>query len=101
MDQCIFTLTSLLNRTFVSHNVLPGTEKFLINVIANRCRLLIQAGHVHQAITMVQAILEFNCFVPQTVKSHIRNEKLKAFEDFWHSAVPRIGSDKAQGKHYS
>ncbi|CAD5215665.1 unnamed protein product [Bursaphelenchus xylophilus] len=96
-DETIVRMIAINNGTFVSHCALPSTPGYVVELIRNRCRLLIEAGYLHRALAMTQAVIEYYCFPPKDVKNATNSVKIKRFLTFWESGAPRIGDDGAKG----
>lgn len=91
---------------------MPNTDKFLIgnfsnclifksnlclDLVVNRSRLLIESGHIHQVVAIVQAIGEYYFFVPENLKNSIWPQRLEAFRKFWSSGSPLLGDNNSKG----
>ncbi|QSL65394.1 hypothetical protein MERGE_002704 [Pneumocystis wakefieldiae] len=61
-----------------------------------------EAGYIENSIASIQALIEFNFFMPNNFLCNINNSNcLQDFEQFWDSEVPRFGEDGAKGwKNY-
>ncbi|EMR10552.1 hypothetical protein PNEG_01258 [Pneumocystis murina B123] len=61
-----------------------------------------EAGYTENSIASIQALIEFNFFMPNNFLSNINDVNcLQDFEQFWDSEVPRFGEDGAKGwKNY-
>ncbi|KTW31513.1 hypothetical protein T552_00155 [Pneumocystis carinii B80] len=57
-----------------------------------------EAGYIENSIASVQALIEFNFFMPDSFLCNVNNAScLQDFEEFWDSEVPRFGEDEAKG----
>ncbi|KAL3083341.1 hypothetical protein niasHS_011143 [Heterodera schachtii] len=105
IDHCIKRLVEIKNGTIKSHAMMEGTEQFLVDLLVQRCRLQVVAGHVAKAVAVLQALAEFHFFRPEVYKNfrpdtkpHVMQQELKkGFKTFWTSGLPRIGEPGANG----
>jgi hypothetical protein len=56
-----------------------------------------ESGHVYTVVAIVQAVAEFYFFSPDNVRNMIWPNRLKAFERFWASNIPRLGDENGKG----
>lgn len=56
-----------------------------------------EAGNVHTVVAIIQAIAEFYFFSPNNVSNMNWPNRLKAFESFWMSNMPRLGDEDGKG----
>ena len=98
-SKAITTVRSILEGTLVSHRPEVDAEESLLALFVHLCYFLTQVGHTEKAIAAMQAMVEFNFFVPEELSRKMTNskEKLEFFEPFWDSGVPRFGEDGAEG----
>eukprot|EP00698_Gefionella_okellyi_P006872 TRINITY_DN1657_c0_g1_i1.p1 TRINITY_DN1657_c0_g1~~TRINITY_DN1657_c0_g1_i1.p1 ORF type:complete len:991 (-),score=223.69 TRINITY_DN1657_c0_g1_i1:7-2979(-) len=83
-------------RTMSAMDAPPSTrERAELDVFVGACVLEKQAGYIERAIANYQALVEFNCFCPESLTDHTL--KLKWFGEFWESDVPRVGETGATG----
>ncbi len=75
-----------------------------IYILLRLTLLMREAGFTEHAVSVWQALLEFEYFRPTHLRLHGHNangpsqrDVVSAFEDFWDSEVPRIGEDGADG----
>lgn len=116
---CITHMVDLKDGVKVSHRAHPDTENFLVELIVNRCKLLIEAGFTDQAVSTLQALTEFHFFMPsdeavkeiklemgkvsnggqKLVPSRLSSSRcnVSTFKWFWELGVPRIGDAGAVG----
>uniref|UniRef100_A0A915E1D1 Uncharacterized protein n=1 Tax=Ditylenchus dipsaci TaxID=166011 RepID=A0A915E1D1_9BILA len=59
IDRCIFKLVSIRVGDIVSHKAEPNTDEFLVDMVVQRTKLLIECGYVDRAIASVQAVATF------------------------------------------
>ena len=84
----------------VSHEPNPETEDYLVNLLVQRCKLLVETGRISKAIGMMQGLTEFHLFAPllDIKDPQLRfNQLMSQFCEFWNSGVPRIGEEGALG----
>ncbi|KIH65339.1 hypothetical protein ANCDUO_04340 [Ancylostoma duodenale] len=96
--------TSELNVFCRSHNLEPNTENFLLDTYVRRLLWWMESGYTNRAIASVQATIEYNFLVPDSLsgsseqkKEEQERRKKDAFEKFWNSGVPRFGDEEAKG----
>ena len=66
----------------------------LVATFVKLCYRLRQAGHMEKAVSLFQALLEYNLFCPGSLSTERR---LDFFTAYWESDVPRVGEEGAQG----
>lgn len=59
--------------------------------------MLIQADHTEKAVTLIQSVIELNCFCPKVLAAASFDEKLEFLNAFWDSSVARVGQLGAEG----
>ncbi|TPX36230.1 hypothetical protein SmJEL517_g01547 [Synchytrium microbalum] len=74
-----------------------ATEQLLSLNLTRVCYFLAQAGYVERAIACFQAMVELSCFCPDSLRDSSFGEKLRVFEGFWESEMPRAGDEGAVG----
>jgi hypothetical protein len=52
---------------------------------------------VERSVACFQALIEFNLFCPAEYLKYSLSQKLKKFEVFWDSEMPRFGDEGAKG----
>lgn len=97
-DQCRSIFTNSLKISSGSDLGKPENDNIKLYLFLRMTVFMREAGFTEHAIALWQAMLEFNCFVPQEYKAHKDSPDAKsAFEEFWESEVPRIGETGAKG----
>ena len=100
-QKAIGTLSSILDRSLVSHKPEPDAESKLLVVFILYCHFLQHSGFVEKAIALFQALIEFNLCSPDTLFADQNIDKAKdrlnVFEAFWDEEVARVGEDGASG----
>uniref|UniRef100_A0A915ED58 Uncharacterized protein n=1 Tax=Ditylenchus dipsaci TaxID=166011 RepID=A0A915ED58_9BILA len=101
IDRCIFKLVSIRVGDIVSHKAEPNTDEFLVDMVVQRTKLLIECGYVDRAIASVQAVATFqflnhkvNCKDSKPRDTFSRLHGL--FKTFWETCPPRIGEQGAK-----
>ncbi|CAN6465668.1 unnamed protein product [Victoria cruziana] len=74
---------------------LVQTERGLVDIFVNLCRLEWQTGHQELATGLFQAELDYSLFCPSLLLSE--QSKLRLFEHFWNGSSARLGEDGAVG----
>ncbi|RVE56981.1 hypothetical protein OJAV_G00211710 [Oryzias javanicus] len=95
--KCLSTLSAVLDGSMVSHPALPGTEEDLLDIFAQQCHFLRQAGHSEKAISLFQAMMDFTFFKPDSVQKLSTKQQVEFFEPFWDSGEARVGEVGARG----
>ncbi|XP_006823850.2 nuclear exosome regulator NRDE2-like [Saccoglossus kowalevskii] len=96
--KCLSTLQSIVGGTFRSHNALPHTEDYMIDLFTQECEYMRQSGHTEKAIAAFQALIEFNCFSPAKLDESTKpTQQIAFFETFWDSGEPVFGEHGAKG----
>lgn len=97
--KALSTLISIVEGKLVSHKPEKDVEEAMLSIFLNLCYFLYFAGHTEKAIANFQALVEFNFHCPDELKSLSVSlgDKIKYFEPFWDSGVPRFGEDGAKG----
>ncbi|RCN36916.1 hypothetical protein ANCCAN_17202 [Ancylostoma caninum] len=96
-DRCFAKLTGILEGTMKSHNLEANTENFLLDTYVRRLLWWMESGYTNRAIASVQATIEYNFLVPDSLCGSSEQKKRDAFELFWNSGVPRFGDEGAKG----
>ncbi|EYB84709.1 hypothetical protein Y032_0311g2138 [Ancylostoma ceylanicum] len=96
-DRCFAKLTGLLGGTMKSHKLEANTENFLLDTYVRRLLWWMESGYSNRAIASVQATIEYNFLVPDSLNGSPEEKKREAFEKFWNSGVPRFGDEGARG----
>nr|CDJ93670.1 Protein of unknown function DUF1740 domain containing protein [Haemonchus contortus] len=100
-DRCSAKLHDILNGVFRSHKPEDNTEVFLLHTYVRRLMWWMERGFTNRAVASVQASVEYNLRVPPSLVDASEERKLKAFEEFWNSGVPRFGDQESEGwDHY-
>ncbi|XP_014676277.1 PREDICTED: protein NRDE2 homolog [Priapulus caudatus] len=96
--KCLQTLNAIQERTFTSHQPLPHTPEYmLVRYYLPRHGLGTTRQH-SPPVACFQALVEYNCFCPESLAHSVSSQALVAFfETFWDSGVSRIGEDDAPG----
>ncbi|KAJ1802721.1 hypothetical protein LPJ56_007132, partial [Coemansia sp. RSA 2599] len=68
-----------------------------LELVHGVCLMFRDAGFAERAVAVYQAVVEWYVFTPRRLWSAPASHRMRAFELFWDSGVPRIGSDGAQG----
>lgn len=78
--------------------------QFLVDLLVQRCKLLVCAGYIDKAVAQLQALAEWHFFRPDIphLRSDVKPKTLletlrRNFRAFWLSGVPRIGEKKSNG----
>ncbi|KAJ2882457.1 hypothetical protein FB639_002387, partial [Coemansia asiatica] len=69
----------------------------ILDLIHCFCLMLREAGFAERAVSVYQAVIEWYVLTPKRLWSAPYSHRMRAFEDFWDSGTPRIGSDGACG----
>ena len=73
-------------------------EKLVVDLIFSCCRMHLSTGNQHIAIAIIQSLLEYNLFCPESVRRLSRSSRTRAFESYWKSnCSDLIGEEGAQG----
>ncbi|CAM9975515.1 unnamed protein product [Lampetra planeri] len=91
------TLAGVVDGTLVSHPLLPNTESAMLDIFLQQCHFLRQAGHTEKAISLFQAMMDFNFYRPDTLAEVTTRGLVEFFETFWDSGEPRFGEPGARG----
>ncbi|XP_032819937.2 nuclear exosome regulator NRDE2 [Petromyzon marinus] len=91
------TLSGVVDGTLVSHPLLPNTESAMLDIFLQQCHFLRQAGHTEKAISLFQAMMDFNFYRPDTLAEVTTRGLVEFFETFWDSGEPRFGEPGARG----
>ncbi|KAF2247287.1 DUF1740-domain-containing protein [Trematosphaeria pertusa] len=75
----------------------PVSSEFRLYILVRFTSMMQQAGYQELALAAWQAILEFRLLRPMSVALASDEERLRLFEEFWESEVPRIGELNAKG----
>ncbi|KAH7128266.1 NRDE-2, necessary for RNA interference-domain-containing protein [Dendryphion nanum] len=94
-ESCRVMFRRCLHAIKSSTNEMPLEN--VLHVVIRLTRLINDAGYQELAMAAWQALIEFHVLVPESVKSMGREERLKAFEEFWDSEVPRLGELNGKG----
>ncbi|CAD5211302.1 unnamed protein product [Bursaphelenchus okinawaensis] len=94
-EKMFYQMMNIYSGSFVSHRPVASTASFILELMNNRCRFLIESGYVHLAVASLQCALEFLCFCPARLQNI--KDKIAAFSKFWKSGAPRIGDSNAKG----
>ncbi|KAJ8290294.1 hypothetical protein GJAV_G00011040 [Gymnothorax javanicus] len=95
--KCLSTLASVQDGSMLSHPAKPGTEEAMLEIFLQQCHFLRQAGHSEKAVSLLQAMLDFTFFKPDSVKELPTRQQVEFFEPFWDSGEPRVGEKGARG----
>lgn len=93
-------LSGILAGTILSHEEQDGTAEFIVDHIVDRCKILIESGHVHDAVATVQALAEYHFFMPEELELERVEHRRAEFAKFWNSGYPRIGDEGARGEFF-
>ncbi|XP_036986114.2 nuclear exosome regulator NRDE2 isoform X2 [Artibeus jamaicensis] len=95
--KCLSTLSAVKDGSIVSHPELPGTEEAMFALFLQQCHFLRQAGHSEKAVSLLQAMVDFTFFKPDSVEGLPTKGQVEFFEPFWDSGEPRVGEKGARG----
>lgn len=100
-QKAISTLTSVINRSLLSHKPEPDAEGRLVALFLLYCYFLKHSGFVEKAVALLQALVEFNLCSPEEFfegqSLHKIKDRLEVFETFWDGDGARIGEEGAMG----
>ncbi|XP_074649475.1 nuclear exosome regulator NRDE2-like isoform X2 [Tubulanus polymorphus] len=96
-QKCLSTLIQLYDGKLRSHTLPVNLENHILDILVELCWKLKQAGQSEKAVSIMQAILEFNLRCPASLRNSTAEERAAVFEVFWDSCVPRIGENGAVG----
>lgn len=101
--ECESAIQSLLDqrkayeKAGVRFHDIEALDRGLIGIAEMLVRQLLQSGHHEAGIGRIQALLEYACFPPAHCLNTSEATKLRMFERFWQSKLPKIGHEKAHG----
>lgn len=95
--KCVTTLSSILNRTLVSHKPESHAEQRLMAIVILYCYFLRHCGHLERGVAIFQALIEFNVCRPEALKEETFNVRREKFKSFWTSREPRVGESGSRG----
>ncbi|XP_041351727.1 nuclear exosome regulator NRDE2-like [Gigantopelta aegis] len=95
--KCLKTLIMVMEGRLHSADVSDNLQDGMIDIFVQYCYFLHQAGHIEKAVASFQALIEFNIFLPPSLKNSSTDDKATVFESFWDSSVPRFGEGGARG----
>ncbi|KAG1662927.1 Protein NRDE2 [Nymphon striatum] len=95
--KCLTTLRNFADGTFQSHQAPDDLDTFIIEIFIMSVHFYKNTGYTERAVSIIQAMLEFTFFQPDSIKSSSFKEKLDHFELFWDSGASRIGENTATG----
>ncbi|THD21779.1 hypothetical protein D915_007033 [Fasciola hepatica] len=84
-------LSGIISGRILSHRPMVQTAEQTIDLLADYCQWLVQAGYAEKALAIWQAVVEFNCFRPAELDSVPYEQSMLEMELFWSSGVPRFG----------
>lgn len=70
---------------------------YISEILASFASFYVQTGYAEKALALFQAMIELNCYAPDSVKSASHSVQIEHLEHFWESGAPRIGEDQASG----
>ncbi|ETN69841.1 hypothetical protein NECAME_15053 [Necator americanus] len=56
-----------------------------------------ECGYTNRAIASIQATIEYNFLVPDSLVNASEEKRKEVFANFWNSGVPRFGDDGSCG----
>ncbi|VDP90783.1 unnamed protein product [Echinostoma caproni] len=92
-------LSGIISGRILSHRPLPQTAEQTIDLLADYCQWLVQAGHAERALAIWQLVIEFNCFRPPELEHITYDQCMLEMELFWNSGVARFGQPGSE--HWS
>ncbi|XP_017281642.1 nuclear exosome regulator NRDE2 [Kryptolebias marmoratus] len=95
--KCLSTLSAVRDGSMLSHPAPPGIEEDMLDILAQQCHFLRQAGQCEKAISLFQAMMDFTFFKPDSVKNLSTKQQVEFFEPFWDSGEARVGEVGAKG----
>ncbi|XP_053406186.1 nuclear exosome regulator NRDE2-like [Mercenaria mercenaria] len=95
--KCFKTLFGVLEGKLQTHSVPENLETEVLDIFLRYCYFLKHTGYREKAMATFQAGLEYNLFAPPSLAGVSRETKMAAFEEFWDSSCPRIGTVGAVG----
>ncbi|ORX69048.1 DUF1740-domain-containing protein [Linderina pennispora] len=96
-DYAIQLLTRVLCSSRRDAAVVRRTSILITHIIHRSCLLLRESGYCERATSLYQAVIEWFMFCPEHLKMASLGHRKHAFERFWDSGMPRIGSPGANG----
>ena len=72
---------------------------FCVDIFAELCHLLKQSNQSEKAVALMQAMLDFNFYMPDLLLNASLDDKLEFFEAFWDApqCPARFGEDGSMG----
>ncbi|XP_063765463.1 nuclear exosome regulator NRDE2 isoform X2 [Eleginops maclovinus] len=95
--KCLSTLSAVHDGSMVSHPALPGLEEDMLDIFIQQCHFLRQCGHSEKAISLLQAMIDFTFYKPDSVRQLSTKQQVEFFEPFWDSGEERVGELGARG----
>ncbi|KAK1893452.1 Nuclear exosome regulator NRDE2 [Dissostichus eleginoides] len=95
--KCLSTLSAVHDGSMVSHPALPGLEEDMLDIFTQQCHFLRQSGHSEKAISLLQAMIDFTFYKPDSVQGLSTKQQVEFFEPFWDSGEERVGELGARG----
>ncbi|XP_033991146.1 nuclear exosome regulator NRDE2 isoform X2 [Trematomus bernacchii] len=95
--KCLSTLSAVHDGSMVSHPALPGLEEDMLDIFTQQCHFLRQSGHSEKAISLLQAMIDFTFYKPDSVRGLSTKQQVEFFEPFWDSGEERVGELGARG----
>lgn len=95
--KCFKTLFRILEGKLQTHSVPDNLDREILGIFLQYCYFLKQAGYKEKALASFQALTEYNLFAPSSVNRVTKETKMAAFEEFWDSTCPKIGTSGGCG----
>eukprot|EP00794_Sanderia_malayensis_P020249 gene20249-22232_t len=93
----IKTLSGIKEKIIKSHQSDADCSEHLLKIFTQFCFFLIQSDQTEKSIAVMQAMIEFNCFLPNEIKTMSTSAQKEFFETFWDSETARFGEVGALG----
>ena len=99
LSGCVLKLKSQLEKFLADREESSRVLEFehgILDIIEAGALVWLQSGHTERAISVYQALLEFNLFSPD-FDNYSVDDMLSLFEPIWDSGVRRVGQAGARG----